>query len=108
MAETIEQDKLVLVGESSSQGATAGKMCYFQAYDGTFSEQDNVMTFYQYISLCSIDYLCIKQGRHCDRHHSFTAAETDHDDHNPVHYTCKKKAACGNPFQFEVYFMKPL
>ena len=46
MAETIEQDKLVLVGESSSQGASAGKMCYFQAYDGTFSEQDDVNTFY--------------------------------------------------------------
>ena len=108
MAETIEQDKLVLVGESSSQGATAGKMCYFQAYDGTFSEQDDVNTFYLYISLCSINDCCIKQGRHCDRHHSFTAAETDHDDHNPVHYTCKKKAACGNLFQFVVYFKKLL
>ena len=36
MADLIEQDKLVLVGESSSQGASAGKMCYFQAYDGVY------------------------------------------------------------------------
>ena len=60
MAETIEQDKLVLVGESSSQGATAGKMCYFQAYDGTFSEQDNVISLYLCISLYLTDDCLIK------------------------------------------------
>ena len=40
------------------------------------------------------------KGPHCDKEFD-TSGEEDPDDHHSVHYTCKKKSACGE-FLFDL------
>ena len=91
MSDKIGEDDPILIG---AQGAP-GKKCYFQAYNGDFSSQDDVnikktIPLLHYIlKYFSFPYT---QGLNCDKDYDPADGE---DNHKAVHYACLKRSACG-------------